>query len=44
MKQIIRSPERLAGSLAVPGDKSVSHRSLILNAIANGTATVTGHF
>ena len=42
MEQIIRSPERLAGSLAVPGDKSVSHRSLILNAIANGTATVTG--
>ena len=42
MDQIIRSPERLAGSLAVPGDKSVSHRSLILNAIANGTATVTG--
>ena len=42
MDQIIRSPERLAGSLAVPGDKSVSHRSLILNAIANGSATVTG--
>ena len=42
MDQIIRSPERLAGSLAVPGDKSVSHRSLILNGIANGTATVTG--
>ena len=42
MEQTIRSPERLSGSLAVPGDKSVSHRSLILNAIANGTATVTG--
>ena len=42
MDQIIRSPERLAASLAVPGDKSVSHRSLILNGIANGTATVTG--
>ena len=42
MEQTVRSPERLAGSLAVPGDKSVSHRSLILNAIANGTATVTG--
>ena len=25
-----------------PGDKSVSHRALILNAIANGTAKVTG--
>ena len=42
MKQTVRSPERLAGALAVPGDKSVSHRSLILNAIANGSATVTG--
>ena len=41
-QQTIRSPERLAGSLAVPGDKSVSHRSLILNAIARGEATVTG--
>jgi 3-phosphoshikimate 1-carboxyvinyltransferase len=32
----------LAGSLAVPGDKSISHRSLILNAIADGSATITG--
>ena len=42
MEQTIHSPQRLAGSLAVPGDKSVSHRSLILNAIAAGDATVTG--
>ena len=42
MTQTIRSPQRLAGTLAVPGDKSVSHRSLILNAIAEGTATVSG--
>ena len=42
MDQTIRSPQRLSGSLAVPGDKSVSHRSLILNAIAQGQATVTG--
>ena len=42
MEQTVRSPQRLAGELAVPGDKSVSHRSLILNAIANGSATVTG--
>ncbi len=42
MEQTIRRPERLSGSLAVPGDKSVSHRSLILNAIANGAATITG--
>ena len=42
MDQIIRRPANLVGALAVPGDKSVSHRSLILNAIAGGTATVTG--
>ncbi|MYC33007.1 MAG: 3-phosphoshikimate 1-carboxyvinyltransferase [Chloroflexi bacterium] len=42
MEETVRSPERLAGALAVPGDKSVSHRSLILNAMANGSATVTG--
>ena len=42
MEQTIRSPQQLAGTLAVPGDKSVSHRSLILNAIASGEATVTG--
>ncbi len=42
MELTVRGPERLAGSLAVPGDKSVSHRSLILNAIARGEATVTG--
>ena len=42
MEQTVRSPQRLAGALAVPGDKSVSHRSLILNAIASGGATVSG--
>ena len=42
MPQTVRRPERLAGTLAVPGDKSVSHRSLILNAIARGTATISG--
>ena len=42
MDQTISRPERLGGALAVPGDKSVSHRSLILNAMAKGTATVTG--
>ena len=42
MTETIVSPHSLGGSLAVPGDKSVSHRSLILNAIAEGAATVTG--
>ena len=38
----IARPARLGGELQVPGDKSISHRSLILNAMANGTARVTG--
>ena len=38
----VRQPEALVGALAVPGDKSISHRSLILNALAEGTATVRG--
>ena len=35
-------PTQLGGELEVPGDKSISHRSLILNAMAHGTARVTG--
>lgn len=35
-------PTRLDGELSVPGDKSISHRSLILNSLARGTARVTG--
>ncbi len=38
----ITRPVKLEGELAVPGDKSISHRSLILNAMAHGTARVTG--
>ena len=38
----ISRPAKLGGELAVPGDKSISHRSLILNAMAHGTARVTG--
>ena len=33
---------RILARLRVPGDKSISHRALILNAIADGRATVTG--
>ncbi len=32
----------LAGTCRVPGDKSVSHRSIILSSIAEGTSTVKG--
>ena len=42
MKQVIRRPQALRGSVTPPGDKSISHRALLLNAIASGTATVRG--
>ena len=42
MEKSVRSPAFLAGTLGVPGDKSISHRSLILNAMARGDALVTG--
>ena len=38
----ITKPAELRGEISVPGDKSISHRSLILNAMARGAARVTG--
>ena len=38
----VNRPHSLRGTLSVPGDKSISHRSLILNAIAYGDALVQG--
>ena len=35
-------PARLRGTLRVPGDKSISHRALLLAALAEGTSTVRG--
>jgi 3-phosphoshikimate 1-carboxyvinyltransferase len=42
MRASIKRPHRLEGEIRVPGDKSISHRALILNAIADGPATVRG--
>jgi 3-phosphoshikimate 1-carboxyvinyltransferase len=33
---------RLSGRIRVPGDKSISHRSIMLGALAEGTTEVTG--
>ncbi len=41
MKQTIRKPRLLKGEITPPADKSVSHRSLLLNSIASGKARVT---
>ena len=38
----VSRPTSLGGDISVPGDKSISHRSLILNAIAYGDALVQG--
>jgi 3-phosphoshikimate 1-carboxyvinyltransferase len=39
---LARPGAALSGSVRVPGDKSISHRSIMLGAIAEGTTHVTG--
>jgi len=36
----IRPAKRLSGSLALPGDKSISHRAIMLGSLSNGTSIV----
>ncbi len=36
----LSAPRRLRGTIAVPGDKSISHRAVIFNAVADGSAEV----
>ena len=38
----VRSGEALRGSGRVPGDKSISHRALLLGALADGASQITG--
>ncbi len=38
----LTAPRALAGRVAVPGDKSISHRALMLSALAVGTSRVEG--
>ncbi len=40
--RVVHAVGHLSGALTVPGDKSITHRAVMLNAIATGTATVTG--
>ena len=40
MLATVRPPAQLRGSVQVPGDKSISHRALILNAVAAGNARI----
>ncbi len=39
---VVQPVARLVGHLAVPGDKSISHRAVLLGAIADGETLVTG--
>ena len=41
-RYLARPADGIAGELTVPGDKSVSHRALMLGAIAEGTTRVSG--
>ncbi|MSQ11582.1 MAG: 3-phosphoshikimate 1-carboxyvinyltransferase [Dehalococcoidia bacterium] len=43
MRQRVLPSPRLEGTVVLPGDKSISHRSAILNALAQGTATVRNY-
>ena len=43
MKKLVTAPQGLRGSLTVPGDKSISHRAVMLGSISKGK-TVIHHF
>lgn len=37
----LTAPRQLRGAVAIPGDKSISHRAVIFNAVAEGNARIT---
>lgn len=39
---VVRAASRVGGELRVPGDKSISHRALMLALLANGTSRIQG--
>ncbi len=42
MNQTIPKANSFRGTVSVPGDKSISHRALLLGALAKGTTRITG--
>lgn len=40
MERTVRRPQRLRGTVQVPGDKSISHRAALLGALASGPSLV----
>ena len=43
MEQKVNQAKGLKGRISPPGDKSISHRAVILNAIAEGTAEISNY-
>jgi 3-phosphoshikimate 1-carboxyvinyltransferase len=43
MQAAVRRPKRLTGTITPPGDKSISHRAAIFNAIAEGEARIENY-
>ena len=39
---VVTGARRLAGRVSTPGDKSISHRALLIGALAEGTSVVRG--
>ena len=37
----IKKAKKLSGSLAIPGDKSISHRAVMFGSLAEGTTRIT---
>ncbi|MBT8128266.1 MAG: 3-phosphoshikimate 1-carboxyvinyltransferase [Gammaproteobacteria bacterium] len=42
MKFIVNNGGKLSGDIRVPGDKSISHRSIMFGSIAEGTSRISG--
>lgn len=42
MRKVVRGCRHISGTIEVPGDKSISHRALLIGAIAEGVTTVEG--
>ena len=42
MNFLIKSGQSLKGEITVPGDKSISHRSIILSSLSDGTSKISG--
>lgn len=42
MRKVVKGCKHISGTIEVPGDKSISHRALLIGAIAEGVTTIEG--